>query len=126
MAGLLSRYNAPAAATVTDGWTLSRATAPSRLYGANGLRTGADGRLYVAQVTASQISAVDIETGAVEAISPMGGKIVAPDDIVFDDAGNLYATEITEGRVSMLAPDGTVRTIQGDMPVANPVHGSWS
>jgi sugar lactone lactonase YvrE len=121
MAGLLSRYNAPAAATVTDGWTLSRATAPSRLYGANGLRTGADGRLYVAQVTASQISAVDIETGAVEAISPMGGKIVAPDDIVFDDAGNLYATEITEGRVSMLAPDGTVRTIQGDMPVANPI-----
>ncbi|CAN5414306.1 SMP-30/gluconolactonase/LRE family protein [soil metagenome] len=121
MTRLLSRYSAPAAATAADGWTLSRATPPSRLYGANGLRTGADGRLYVAQVTASQISAVDIETGLVEAISPMGGKIVAPDDIAFDEAGNIYATEITEGRVSMLAPDGTVRVIQGDIPVANPI-----
>ena len=121
MAALLSRYSAPAAATAAPGWTLSRTTPPSRLYGANGLRTGADGRLYVAQVTASQISAVDIETGLVEAISPMGGRIVAPDDIVFDEAGNLYATEITEGRVSMLAPDGSVRVIQGDMPVANPI-----
>ncbi|WP_242007989.1 gluconolaconase [Sphingomonas ginsenosidivorax] len=116
-----SRYTAPAAATAAEGWTLSRATPPSRLYGANGLRTGRNGRLYVAQVTASQISAVDIESGAVEAISPMGGGIVAPDDIVFDDAGNIFATEITLGQVSMLAPDGTVRIIQGDMPVANPI-----
>ncbi len=121
MGALLSRYSAPAAASAADGWELARATPPSRLYGANGLRTGADGRLYVAQVTASQISAVDVETGLVEAISPMGGKIVAPDDIAFDEAGNIYATEITLGQVSVLAPDGTRRVIQGDMPVANPI-----
>jgi sugar lactone lactonase YvrE len=115
------RYIAATPAGVAEGWTLERITPMSRLYGANGLRTGADGRLYVAQVSGSQISAVDPETGAVEAISPMGGGIVAPDDLVFDDKGNLYATEITEGRVSVLEPNGATRVIYGDVPNANPI-----
>ena len=51
----------------------------------------------------------------------MGGDIVAPDDLVFDDAGNLYLTEITEGRVCCRTPSGEVRVIRGDMPVANPI-----
>jgi sugar lactone lactonase YvrE len=117
----LSRYAAPAAASTAEGWALSRATPPSRLFGANGLRTGPDGRVYVAQVGGSQISAVDVDSGAVEVISAMGGAIVAPDDLVFDDAGNIFATEITLGQVSMLSPNGSVRVIQGDMPVANPI-----
>lgn len=104
-----------------EGWTLQRLTPPSRLFGANGLRTGPDGRIYVAQVSGSQISAIDVETGAIEAVSPMGGDIVAPDDLVFDPEGNLYATEITEGRVSVRAPNGTTRVVYGDMPVANPI-----
>jgi sugar lactone lactonase YvrE len=115
-----SRYAAPPA-TLADGWSLTRLTSPSRLFGANGLRTGADGRLYVAQVPGSQVSAVDVDNGVIETISPMGGSIVAPDDLVFDDAGNLYLTEITLGRVTMLAPNGTTRVINGDMPVANPI-----
>jgi sugar lactone lactonase YvrE len=117
---MASRYTAPPA-TVAEDWTLTRLTPPSRLFGANGLRTGADGRLYVAQVPGSQVSAVDVDSGVVETISPMGGSIVAPDDLVFDDAGNLYLTEITLGRVTMLNADGTTRVINGDMPVANPI-----
>jgi sugar lactone lactonase YvrE len=115
------RYIAEQPPGLAEGWRLERITPLSRLYGANGLRTGKDGRLYVAQVSGSQISAVDPETGAVETISPMGGGIVAPDDLVFDDAGNLYATEITEGRVSMLAPNGATRVVYGDVPNANPI-----
>lgn len=115
------RYVAAQPAGVAEGWSLERITPISRLYGANGMRTGADGRLYVAQVSGSQISAVDPETGAVEAISPMGGAIVAPDDLVFDEAGNLYATEITEGRVSVMEPNGRTRVLYGDIPVANPI-----
>jgi sugar lactone lactonase YvrE len=115
------RYVAERPPGLAEGWTLERVTGISRLYGANGLRTGADGRIYVAQVSGSQISAVDPETGAVEAFSPMGGGIVGPDDLVFDPEGNLYATEITEGRVSVRAPDGTTRVVRGDMPVANPI-----
>lgn len=109
------------AAHPAEGWTLSRITRPSRLNGANGIRTGADGRIYVAQVAGSTVSAVDVNTGAVETISPMGGGITGPDDLAFDSAGNLYCTEITEGRVTMMTPKGEYRTIQGDMPVANPI-----
>jgi sugar lactone lactonase YvrE len=115
------RYKAATPFSVAKGWNLERLTPPSRLFGANGMRIGPDGRIYVAQVVGSQISAIDVNTGAIEAISPMGGNIVAPDDLVFDPEGNLYATEITEGRVSMRTPKGETRVIQGDMPVANPI-----
>lgn len=116
-----SRYSAPAAASSAEGRTLSRLTPPSRLHGANGLTTGQDGRIWVAQVPASQVSAINPDTGAIEVISPMGGDIVAPDDLVFDDSGNLYLTEITLGRVAMRSPGGTTRVLRGDIPVANPI-----
>jgi len=109
------------AARPGEGWVLHRMTPPSRLNGANGIRTGADGRIYVAQVAGSKVSAIDVDTGVIETISPMGGGIIGPDDLAFDEAGNLYCTEITEGRVSMMAPDGTYKVICGDMPVANPI-----
>lgn len=120
MTATMNRYSGPAA-TTAEGWTAKRLTQPSRLYGANGIRAASDGRIWVAQVPGSLVSAVDPDSGAIEVISPMGGAIVAPDDLVFDEAGNLYCTEITQGRVCMRTPDGTVTVIQGDMPVANPI-----
>jgi sugar lactone lactonase YvrE len=115
------RYTAASSPRMAEGWALERLTRPSRLFGANGLRTGPDGRIYVAQVSGSQISAIDVATGAIETISPMGSDIVAPDDLVFDPDGNLYVTEITEGRVSVRAPDGKTRVLYGDLPCANPI-----
>jgi sugar lactone lactonase YvrE len=115
------RYSTDVPATAAEGWTLARVTPPSRLSGANGIRTGADGRIYVAQVAGSAVSAVDPDSGAVEVVSAMGEGIVGPDDLVFDEVGNLYCTEITEGRVVERAPNGTVRVIHGDMRVANPI-----
>jgi len=117
----VSRYHPTAPASAAEGWTLQRATKPSRLYSANGIRTGKDGRIYVAQVAGSQVSAVDPDSGEIETISPIGGGITGPDDLVFDDEGNLYCTEITANRVSMLRPDGTTKIIAGDVPVANPI-----
>lgn len=115
------RYTETVPASTAEGWSLSRITPPSRLAGANGIRTGADGRIYVAQVAGSAVSAIDPDTGDAEVVSAMGGGIVGPDDLVFDEAGNLYCTEITEGRVVERAPNGTVRVIHGEMPVANPI-----
>jgi sugar lactone lactonase YvrE len=115
-----ARYTA-APATLAEGWTLARLTPPSRLHGANGLRTGKDGRIYVAQVCGSQVSAVHPDTGDIETISPMGGGITGPDDLAFDDAGNLYCTEISTNKLSVLHPDGTTRVLHGNVPVANPV-----
>jgi sugar lactone lactonase YvrE len=115
------RYNAPAPASTAEGWTLERLTQPSRLSGANGIRTGADGRIYVAQVAGSQVSAINPETAEIETISAMGAGITGPDDLVFDDEGNLYCTEITENRVTMRSPDGKVKVLQEGINVANPI-----
>ncbi|WP_461431120.1 hypothetical protein [Ketobacter sp.] len=121
MTSQTGRYAQPGSVELAEGWSMQRLTPPSRLFGANGIRTGPDGRIYVAQVSGSQISAIDVNSGVIETISPKGGEIVAPDDIVFDDKGNIFATEITEGRVSVLAPNGQARVINGDMPCANPI-----
>ena len=110
------RFTAESPSEVAQGWTVERLTQPSRLFGANGLRTGPDGRIYVAQVTGSQISAVDIGTGQVETISAKGGDIVAPDDVAFDSRGNLYATEVMDGRVSVRGVDGSTRVLRDDLP----------
>lgn len=101
------------------GWRVERITAPSRLFGANGLRTGPDGRVYVAQVTGSQISALDVATGALETVSPKGGDIIAPDDVAFGPDGELFATEVMDGRVSARGTDGRTRVLRDDLPCAN-------
>jgi sugar lactone lactonase YvrE len=114
-----ARYTATQPPKVAEGWRLQRVTGPSRLFGANGLRTGPDGRVYIAQVTGSQISALDLETGALETVSPQGGDIIAPDDVAFDPNGNLYATEVMDGRVSVRDATGRTRVLRGDTPSAN-------
>ncbi|MHA3023297.1 SMP-30/gluconolactonase/LRE family protein [Mycobacterium sp. BMJ-28] len=113
------RYAATSQPEAAAGWTVTRLTEPSRLFGANGLRTGPDGRLYVAQVTGSQISAVDVHTGMIDTISPKGGDIIAPDDVAFGPDGTLYATEVMDGRVSARDSAGRCRVLRDDMPSAN-------
>lgn len=121
MAHQSGRFIAPSAPGAPEGWRLDALTPPTRLYAANGIRTGADGRIYVAQVGGSQISAVDPDSGAIETISPIGGGITGPDDLVFDDRGDLYCTEITMNRVSVLRANGTTEIVAGDIQVANPI-----
>jgi sugar lactone lactonase YvrE len=121
MEQLPSRYRLAGTPTAAGGWTLERCTRPSRLYSANGIRTGADGRIYVAQVAGSQVSAVDPDSGEIETISPIGGGITGPDDLAFDEDGNIYCTEITSHRVSVLRPDGTTSIVTDNIPVANPI-----
>ncbi|MFD6897608.1 SMP-30/gluconolactonase/LRE family protein [Rhodococcus sp. NPDC060086] len=113
-----SRYTGPTT-HLAEGWSLTRLTSPSRLYGANGIRAGADGRIYVAQVAGSQISAFDPDNGAVETISPKGSAIVAPDDLAFHPDGELYITEYYDGRVSIRSEDGSTRLLRDDLPGVN-------
>lgn len=114
-----SRYAVAQPLDVAEGWEIERVTAPSRLFGANGLRTGPDGRIYIAQVTGSQISALDHRTGELMTASPKGGDIVAPDDVAFDAGGNLYATEVMDGRVSVRETGGRTRVLRDGLPSAN-------
>ena len=69
-------------------------------------------------MTGSQISALDIATGDVAAVSPKGGGIVAPDDVAFTPDGGLVATEVMNGRVSILE-NGVARVLRDDVPSAN-------
>jgi sugar lactone lactonase YvrE len=115
------RYRSPTPSTAAEGWRLERVTPATRLYAANGISTGKDGRIYVAQVAGSQVSAVDPDTGVIETISPIGGGITGPDDLVFDDEGNLYCTEITTNKVSVLRPNGTSEILADGVIVANPI-----
>lgn len=113
------RYSAARSPGVAEGWRLERLTPPSRLFGANGLRTGPDGRLYVAQVTGSQITAMDIASGVLEVVSAKGSEIIGPDDLAFDEDGNMFATEVMDGRVSVLDRGGHARVLRDDIPSAN-------
>jgi len=115
----IGRYPVATHPQVAEGWRLERLTPVSHLFGAAGMRVGPDGRIHIAQVSGSQISALDIDTGLVEAISPLGGDIVAPDDLAFDAQGNLYATEVMDARVSVRSPDGRTRVLRDDLPSAN-------
>lgn len=115
----IGRYIAAKPPTLAAGWRLDRLTPMSNLFGANGMRIGSDGRIYVAQCVGSTISAIDADTGAVETVVPQGGDIVGPDDLAFDDSGNLYATEFMDGRVSVQGVDGRTRVVRGDVPGAN-------
>ena len=114
-----SRYVQPSGASVAAGWKLTQLTQPSTLFGANGMRIGPDGRLYVAQAFGSQVSAVDVRDGKVTTISPIGGAIVGPDDLAFDSRGNLYVTEVMSERVCVRSPSGDVHIIADHVPGAN-------
>ena len=101
------------------GWQLSRWLPASGLFGANGMQFGPDGRLYVAQAFGSQITAINVTSGDLDIISPLGGPIVAPDDVAFDSHGTMYATEVMSARVCARSPSGSVQVIADNLPGAN-------
>lgn len=108
-----------ASPNLAPGWSLRTLVAPTAVIGANGMRMGPDGELYVAQAFGSQISAVDLGTGVSRVVSGADGEVVAPDDLAFDSRGNLFVTEVMSARVSAIRPDGAVNVIAADVPVAN-------
>ena len=117
----MNRYSTATGAgpQVAAGWQLTHLSPPSGLFGANGMQFGPDGRLYVVQAFGSQVSAIDTGTGVCQTISPVGGPIVAPDDIAFDSRGVMYITEVMNGRVSARTSDGQTRVIADNVPAAN-------
>jgi sugar lactone lactonase YvrE len=119
---MLDRFGQTAATPrCVEGYSLETLVGSSRLIGANGVRYGPDGRIFVAQAFGNQISAVDPETGLVEVISPADGAIIAPDDLAFDSHGSLYVTEVMSARVSAIRPGGAVEVVASGTPVANGV-----
>ena len=106
-----SRYPQSVSMTLRQGWHARRLIGPSPLHGSNGLRFGGDGRLYIAEALGSRITAWDLAEGNLFTISPQGSAIVAPDDLAFDSKGNLYITEVQNGRLTRLTPDGRTEVV---------------
>ncbi|MGW1355910.1 hypothetical protein ACWCQP_00670 [Streptomyces chartreusis] len=99
-------------------WAPRRLNPPNPLWGSNGVAFGPDGRLYVAQFLAGQISAVDPATGEVEVVVPMDGPVRSPDDLAFGADGSMYIADLVPGRVWRRSPEGEYTLVSGD--VANP------
>ncbi|HET6709839.1 PQQ-binding-like beta-propeller repeat protein [Amycolatopsis sp.] len=94
-------------------------TRPTPLRGSNGVAFGPDGRLYVAQFLAGEISAVDLATGDVEVVVPAGGPVQAPDDLAFGTDGSMYLTDLVPGRVWRRHPDGTFTLVTDRVRLPN-------
>jgi sugar lactone lactonase YvrE len=91
----------------------------STLWGSNGISFGPDGRLYVAQFLAGQISAVDVASGDVEVVVPQGGPVQSPDDLAFGADGSMYITDLVPGRVWRRTPAGEYTLVSDQVAVPN-------
>lgn len=100
-------------------WAIERLNPPSLLWGSNGVAFGPDGRLYVAQFLAGQISAVDPGTGDVEVVVPMDSPVRSPDDLAFGADGSMYIADLVPGRVWRRSPQGTYTLVSGDVDNPN-------
>ncbi|MFJ8532787.1 hypothetical protein [Streptomyces sp. NPDC093591] len=115
-----SRYDATGYRRVSSArWAFERLNPPSRLWGSNGVAFGPDGRLYVAQFLAGQISAVDPATGDVEVVVPMDSPVQSPDDLAFGADGSMYIADLVPGRVWRRSPEGTYTLVSGDVDNPN-------
>lgn len=104
---------------ISSRWNVERCTEPNRLWGSNGVAFGPDGRLYVAQFLAGQISAVDVASGDVEVVVPMDGPVQSPDDLAFGADGSMYITDLVPGRVWRRDLLGAYTLVSDEMEVPN-------
>ncbi|WP_119580885.1 hypothetical protein [Streptomyces europaeiscabiei] len=104
--------------TTSARWRARRLNPPSPLWGSNGVAFGPDGRLYVAQFLAGQISAVDPATLDVDVVVPMDSPVQSPDDLAFGADGSMYIADLVPGRVWRRTPAGEYSLVTDD--VTNP------
>ncbi|MFE7125321.1 hypothetical protein [Streptomyces sp. NPDC057617] len=100
-------------------WDTARLNLPNPLWGSNGVTFGPDGRLYVAQFIAGQISAVDPVSGDVDVVVALDGPVQAPDDLAFGADGSMYIADLTPGKVWRRSPSGAYTLISDAVRVPN-------
>ncbi|MEU6131544.1 hypothetical protein ABZ805_20420 [Saccharopolyspora sp. NPDC047091] len=100
-------------------WSVGRENEPNPLRGSNGIAFGPDGRLHVAQYLAGGISAVDVDSGEVEPVLPLGGPVCSPDDLAFAADGSMYVTDLNPGLVWRRSPDGGLTVVARELRCPN-------
>lgn len=117
----LTRSGPPRQPRAARGWKIERLLGPSTFFGANGIRFGPDGLLYVTQAFGGQVSTLDVATGAVEHVLPSGGPILAPDDIAFRGDGTAYITDVRSATTWAWRRGAAPRPYATDQPSNNGV-----
>ena len=91
----------------------------------------ADGRLYLTDLVGGKVDSVTLEGQDLRTVfaGPVQGEAVLPDDVTFDEAGNIYVSDTTghdqpfgqpRGRVIRIDPvDGSVLVLADDLPAPN-------
>ena len=93
-----------AATAVDDDYVMKVLVRGAPLHQANGIWADADGHLYVGTAAGAQIAVLDARNGHVIERLSYG----TADDVTIGPDGSLYWTDILEGRVGRMAPDGTI------------------
>jgi len=98
--------------------------------GPNGLAVGPDGALYLCNNGGLDgsgtpcVQRIDLDTGRFETLyaSAGGQKLKAPNDLVFDETGNFWFTDLGAGAVYYASPDGkTIECVVDDAAGPNGV-----
>lgn len=119
MTAIANRFLAAVSPAIEAGWRLDELTPPSTLFVANGMRLSKGGELFVAQAFGSRISALDLSSGDARTVCDGDGPVCAPDDLAFDEAGNMYVTDVMKAQVCVGRPNGVMEILRGDLPSAN-------
>jgi sugar lactone lactonase YvrE len=99
------------------GWRVGKITPSRGLAGANGMRFGPDGQLYIASAFGSAVARVDVDGGAWTIVCGAADGIVSPDDLAFSGEV-MYVAECMNARVSAWH-GGHARVIADDLSGAN-------
>lgn len=74
----------------------------------NGIKVGPDGNLYVASTNERAVLVVNPDTGEILKRYGHEAGVHGPDDVAIGPDGSIYWTDIFQGTVGRLAPDGSM------------------
>lgn len=74
----------------------------------NGIKVGPDGKLYVVSTNERAVLVVDPDTGEILKRYGHEAGVHGPDDVAIGPDGSIYWTDIFQGTVGRLAPDGSM------------------
>ena len=111
---------ARAAKAVDDDYVMKILVRGAPLHEANGIWADGHNRLYVGTVGGVEIAVLDARTGHVIDRLTRAEGFGCADDVTMGPDGSLYWTDIFEGEVGRLAPDGTISR-QVVAPAMNPL-----